>query len=73
MRKRNIIKRTGILFSMLLLMGILSGCGNNATEERIKTGEERAIELKGEAEEVVDQMNDKTNNLMQDADTIDQQ
>lgn len=68
MKKRVLtVKRIGLMCGAFLILGILSGCGNDGTEERIKTGEERAIELKGEAQEVVDQVNENTDNLTQDA------
>ncbi|MBR1866035.1 MAG: hypothetical protein IJ801_05975 [Lachnospiraceae bacterium] len=73
MKKRFLAaKRIGFVCSAFLILGILSGCGDSGTEERIKTGEERALELKKEAQEVVDQINDNTDNLTQDADQIEE-
>lgn len=65
-------KRVIFLCSIFTVMGIMAGCGNSGTEERIQTGEEMAIKLKGEAEDAVEQVNENTNNLMQDAEKIEE-
>lgn len=56
---------------MMLGVCCLFGCGNSGTEERIKTGEEIAVEQKQKAEDAVDKANESVMELQQQADEID--
>lgn len=68
------MKKTGkklwIWIGFCIMACTLAGCGNNGTKEHIKTGEERAIEAKKDASEVVDQVNENAKQLEQEAGSI---
>ncbi|MCM1499128.1 MAG: hypothetical protein NC124_11750 [Clostridium sp.] len=61
------IKKFLMCFSLVMMMGLMCGCGNG---ERVKTMEEQALGQKEKAEDVVDEINTQTNQLQQDADSI---
>lgn len=62
------------LCAMLIgIMCVAAGCGNSGTEQRLKTGEEQALEQKEKAEDAVDAVNEQTNQLNQDAQSIDEE
>lgn len=50
---------------------ILTGCGNEKAQGRIKTGEEIAVEQKENAEQAVEQNNAAVEEMQEQADSID--
>ena len=64
------IKKFFMCSSLVVVMGLMCGCGNDSGE-RVKTMEERALEQKGKAEDVVDEVNEQTNQLQQNAESVD--
>ena len=71
-RKGHNIKKSIVLFSVLLTIGLMAGCGEG-TKEHVKTGEERAMEYKDKAQDAVDEMNEDTKNLIQNQEEADQE
>lgn len=63
----NIMKKVLFFFVMIMMLGIMTACGNEGTKEHIKTGEERAIELKDKAEDAVDKVNKDTIRLSEES------
>lgn len=62
-----------MLGCLALVVCFAAGCGNNGTKERIKTGEERALELKEDAQDAVDQMNEDTMNIQRNENSIEEE
>ena len=63
-----------LLYVMLIVvMCFTAGCGENGTEERLKTGEERALELKDTAEDAVEDMNENTLKIEETANQIEEE
>lgn len=58
---------------MMIGMCFLAGCGNEGTKERIRTGEEIAVEQREKAEEAVEQSNSAVENFQQQADEIEEE
>lgn len=73
MKIRRLMKSTRIVFTICLLVVVLGGCGNKGTKERLKTGEEIAVEQKEKAEEAVDAVNEQVNQLNQQASQLDEE
>lgn len=70
---KKIMKKVCMLSCLVFAVCFMAGCGNNGTKERLKTGEERALELKKDAQEVVDQMNEDTMNIQQNENSIEEE
>lgn len=66
----NKIKKIVVLGGLGLGMCFLAGCGNEGTKERLKTGEEIAVEQKEKAEDAVEQSNSAVEDFQQQADSI---
>ncbi len=71
-RKGHPIKKTIAFFSVLLTIGLMTGCGEG-TKEHVKTGEEMALEYKDKAQDAVDEMNEDTKNLIEHQEEADQE
>lgn len=67
------LKTVCMLGCLALAACFMSGCGNSGTKERLKTGEERALEAKEDAQEAVDQMNEDTMKIQQNEDRIEEE
>lgn len=64
------IRKIVVLAGMGFGMCFLAGCGNEGTKERLKTGEEIAVEQKEKAEDAVEQSNSAVEDFQQQADSI---
>lgn len=64
-----ILKRISFISIMLLILCSFSACGNDG-EERIKTGEEHALELEEKADDAVDKVNEDTMKLSETEEDI---
>lgn len=60
---RTYIKKLGILCIMIMLLGTMAACGNEGTEESMKTGAEQALELEKEADDAVERVNEEVKNF----------
>lgn len=67
------MKKICLCIMCAAILYISAGCGNSGTEQRLKTGEEQALEQKEKAEDAVDAVNEQTNQLNQDAQSIDEE
>lgn len=67
------VKRVCMTGCLVFALCFMAGCGNSGTEERIKTGEERALELKEDAQDAVDKVNEDTMNLQQNEKSIEEE
>lgn len=67
------LKTVCMLSCLALAVCFMSGCGNSGTKERLKTGEERALEAKEDAQEAVDQMNEDTMKIQQNEERIEEE
>lgn len=67
------MKRICLCAMLAVILCFVSSCGNSGTEERLKTGEEQALEQKEKAEDAVDAVNEQTNQLNQNAQSIDEE
>lgn len=70
---KKIMKKACMLGCLIFAACFMAGCGNSGTKERLKTGEERALELKEDAQEVVDQMNEDTMNIHRNDSSIEEE
>lgn len=61
------VKKKIWICGMLFALCLTAGCGG---EERIKTAEERAVELQGRAKEVVGDINEENSQLNQNIDNM---
>lgn len=66
-------KRLFAFTCLLIVICGFTGCGNSGTKEHIKTGEERALEAREDASEVVDQINENVEQFNHDAQSIDEE
>lgn len=70
---KKVLKMVCMLSCLTLAVCFMAGCGNSGTKERLKTGEERALEAKKDAQEAVDQMNEDTMKIQQNEERIEEE
>ena len=70
---KKMMKKIGIISCLVFAVCFMTGCGNDGTEERLKTGEERALELSKDAQNAVDQVDEDTMNLQENEKSIEEE
>ncbi|MCM1157523.1 MAG: hypothetical protein NC300_08320 [Bacteroidales bacterium] len=73
MKLKKRMKKAGLCAMLALVFCMAAGCGNSGTKNRLKTGEERAVELKEDAREVVGEVNEETDNINQTVDSLEEE